>query len=200
MALKNRLGGLGKLSRHVRIWLLGIPIIVAAGLIYFMVVKPKAGDIENMRRDISQVQSMVRAERQLLATFAPLSKEEQGLIKVTKRSINAFKEKLLTRNEIYARVTQKARSCNITGISIDPNYVPPPEKEGEEKKENVATYADIEADMSLVKLIFYSKLKNLGCFLTGVEEKKIILLKSLTITRKLPEPTIEIIFRVFAKE
>ncbi len=81
MALKNRLGSLGKLSRHVRIWLLGIPIIVAACLIYFLVVKPKAGDIENMRRDISQAQSMVRAERQLLATFAPLSKEEQGLIR-----------------------------------------------------------------------------------------------------------------------
>lgn len=200
MALKDKLGGLGKLPRHVRIWLLGIPIIIVACLIYFLVVKPKARDIENMQREISQVQSMVRAERQLLATFTPLTKEEQGLIKVTKRSINAFKEKLLTRNEIYARVTQKARSCNIIGISIDPNYVPPLEKEGEEKKEDVATYTDIEADMSLVKLTFHSRLKNLGCFLTGVGEKNVTLLKSLTITRKLPEPTIDIIFRVFAKE
>ena len=199
MALKDRLGGLGKLPRHVRIWLLGIPIIIVACLIYFLVVKPKARDIEKMRRDISQVQSMVRTERQLLATFTPLSKEEQGLLKVTKRSIASVEEAQGSINQIHSRLTQRARSCNISDPSIDPNYRPS-KKEGEEEKKP-PVYADImKSDTALVKVSFHSDLRALGCYLSGIDSEVDTLIESLTITRRLPKPDIEIVFTVFAKK
>lgn len=197
-ALKDRLERFKKLPKGLRIWLIMIPVVIAAILVYSFVISPKKRNIEELQRDVNQVRSMISVEQRLLSSFRPPSKEETGLMKVTNRIITSFKENLVTRNEIYDSVALKARSCNITDISIDPNYTPPPAEEGEEE-ENVV-YSDIETDMSLVKLTFHSRPEALGCFLKDIEKKKVILLESLTIKRELPEPSIEIIFRVFAKK
>ncbi|MEE9200364.1 MAG: hypothetical protein V3V45_02865 [Candidatus Brocadiales bacterium] len=199
-ALKDRLERFKKLPKGLRIWLMMIPIVIAAILVYSFVISPKKKNIEELRRDVNQVRSMISVEQRLLSSFRPPSKEETGLMKVTNRIITSFKENLVTRNEIYDRVALKARSCNITDISIDPDYNPPPVEEGEGEEEENVVYSDIETDMSLVKLTFHSRPEALGCFLKDIEKKKVILLESLTIKRELPEPSIEIIFRVFAKK
>lgn len=166
-ALKDRLERFKKLPKGLRIWLIMIPVVIAAILVYSFVISPKKRNIEELQRDVNQVRSMISVEKRLLASFRPPSKEETGLMKVTNRIITSFKENLVTRNEIYDSVALKARSCNITDISIDPNYTPPPAEEGGEEEENVV-YSDIETDMSLVKLTFHSRPAALGCFLKDI--------------------------------
>ncbi len=103
-------------------------------------------------------------------------------------------------NQIHSRLAQRARSCNISDPSIDPNYRPP-KKEGEEEEKKPAVYADImKSDTALVKVSFHSDLKALGCYLSGIDSEVDTLIESLTITRRLPKPDIEIVFTVFAKK
>jgi hypothetical protein len=168
-----------------------IPIVVAAILVYFLILNPKARNIEQIQRDTKQVQMQIDAERRLLATFEPLSDEEAGRIKVTNRAIDKLEKELVSRDEIYNLVAEKAMECGVTGVAIDPQYAPTePEEE--------LTYADVEADMSLIKLAFYSDAESLSCLFEDIEESKAIMVESLTVTREVPKPKIEAVFRVFA--
>ncbi len=60
------------------------------------------------------------------------------------------------------------------------------------------TYTDVEADMSLIKLTFYSDAESLSCLFEDIEESKAIMVDSLTVTREVPKPRVEAVFRVFA--
>lgn len=182
-----------RLPKTLRIWLLLIPVFATACLIYFLVIRPKAQDIEKMQKTISQVQSEIRIEQQLLASFEPLSDKERGRIKVTSRNISSLMETLGTINETYDSLTSRATSCNIPDISIDPNYIPT--KAGESP-----IYDDLEAEISLIKITFHSDFESLGCFLKDIDQNKNVLIESLAINRVLPKPKTEMILRVFAKK
>lgn len=66
----------------------------------------------------------VDTERRLLATFEPLSGQEAGRIKVTNRAINKLVKELVSRDEIYNLVAEKAMECDVTGVAIDPQHLP----------------------------------------------------------------------------
>ncbi len=193
MALKDRLGILQRLPKGARTWLLLIPIFIVAGLIYSLVLRPKASGIEKTKRSISQVQSQILAERRQLTDFEPLSNKEMGLIKTTNKGISSLTKALGTIHQVYSRLTQQAKNCKISGLSVNPNYTPTEE-------EKRARFADIEADMSLVKVTFYSDLESLGCFLNNIGKDRDTLIESLTITRELPKPKTETLLRIFAKK
>lgn len=186
-----------RLPKALQIWLLLIPIFIATCLIYFLVLSPKARDIEKTKSAIHKVQMEIKAERQILASFEPLTDEERGRIKVAKRAISSSIDALSTINPVYDRLTHRARSCNIADISIDPTYTPPGER---------AEFMDTEATLgidnyrSFIKLTFHSDFESLGCFLQDIEKKGNTLIASLTVTRELPKPKIELILKVFAKE
>jgi len=184
---------LGGLSKTLRIWLLLIPIFAIACLVYFLVLRPKAKDIEKTQKAIRQVQSEIGVEQQLLASFAPLSNEERGRIQVTGRSISSIMEAMGEVNKIYDDLTNRAKFCNIPDISVDPNYTPTEAKE-------LPIYDDLEAEISLIKITFHSSFESLGCFLKDIDQNKDILLESLTIARTLPKPKTEMILRVFAEK
>jgi hypothetical protein len=168
-----------------------IPIVLAAILVYFLILNPKARNIEQLQRDTKQVQRQVDVERRLLTTFEPLSDQEAGRIKVTNRAIGKLEEKLVSRDEIYNLVAEKAMECDVIGVAIDPQYAPT-------EQEEELTYADVEADMSLIKLTFYADAESLSCLFEDIEESKAIMVDSLTVTREVPKPKIEAVFRVFA--
>ena len=189
-SLRNRLENI---PQGVKVWLPMIPILVVALLVYFLILSPKAGTIEQLRSDTRQVQMQVDAERRLLASFEPLTKKEAGRIKATDRAIEKLTKDLTSREEIYDRVARKAKECNVIGIAIDPSHTPT-------KQEKEMQYTNIEADMSLVKLTFYSDLESLGCLLKDVGKKKAMMVESLAVTRELPKPKIEAVFRIFAKK
>ncbi|MEE9584912.1 MAG: hypothetical protein V3W51_05455 [Candidatus Brocadiales bacterium] len=193
MALKDRLGILQRLPKGARTWLLLIPIFIVAGLIYSLVLRPKASGIEKTKRSISQVQSQILAERRQLTDFEPLSDKEMGLIKTTNKGISSLTKALGTIDQVYIRLTQQAKNCKLSGLSVNPNYTPTEEEKG-------ARFADIEADMSLVKVTFYSDLESLGCFLNNIGKDRDTLIESLTITRELPKPKTETLLRIFAKK
>ncbi len=188
MSLKDRLE---KIPQSVRVWLPMIPIVLAAILVYFLILNPKARNIEQTQRDTKQVQMQVDTERRLLATFEPLSDQEAGRIKVTNRAIDKLVKELVSRDEIYNLVAEKAMECDVTGVAIDPQYAPT-------EQEEELTYADVEADMSLIKLTFYSDAESLSCLFEDIEESKAIMVDSLTVTREVPRPKVEAVFRVFA--
>lgn len=188
MSLKDRLE---KIPQSVRVWLPMIPIVLAAILVYFLILNPKARNIEQLQRDTKQVQMQVDTERRLLATFEPLSGQEAGRIKVTNRAIDKLVKELVSRDEIYNLVAEKAMECDVTGVAIDPQYAPT-------EQEEELTYADVEADMSLIKLTFYSDAESLSCLFEDIEESKAIMVDSLTVTREVPKPRVEAVFRVFA--
>lgn len=188
MSLKDRLE---KIPQSVRVWLPMIPIVLAAILVYFLILNPKARNIEQLQRDTKQVQMQVDTERRLLATFEPLSGQEAGRIKVTNRAIDKLVKELVSRDEIYNLVAEKAMECDVTGVAIDPQYAPT-------EQEEELTYADVEADMSLIKLTFYSDAESLSCLFEDIEESKAIMVDSLTVTREVPRPRVEAVFRVFA--
>lgn len=188
MSLKDRLE---KIPQSVRVWLPMIPIVLAAILVYFLILNPKARNIEQLQRDTKQVQMQVDTERRLLATFEPLSDQEAGRIKVTNRAIDKLVKELVSRDEIYNLVAEKAMECDVTGVAIDPQYAPT-------EQEEELTYADVEADMSLIKLTFYSDAESLSCLFEDIEESKAIMVDSLTVTREVPRPRVEAVFRVFA--
>ena len=121
MSLKDRLG---KIPQSVRVWLPMIPIVLAAILVYFLILNPKARNIEQLQGDTKQVQMQVDTERRLLATFEPLSGQEAGRIKVTNRAINKLVKGLVSRDEIYNLVAEKAMECDVTGVAIDPQHLP----------------------------------------------------------------------------
>jgi Tfp pilus assembly protein PilO len=188
VSLKDRLE---KIPQSVRVWLPMIPIVLAAILVYFLILNPKARNIEQLQRDTKQVQAQVDTERRLLATFEPLSDQEAGRIKVTNRAIDKLVKELVSRDEIYNLVAEKAMECDVTGVAIDPQYAPT-------EQEEELTYADVEADMSLIKLTFYSDAESLSCLFEDIEESKAIMVDSLTVTREVPRPKVEAVFRVFA--
>lgn len=188
MSLKDRLE---KIPQSVKVWLPMIPIVLAAILVYFLILNPKARNIEQLQRDTKQVQMQVDTERRLLATFEPLSDQEAGRIKVTNRAIDKLVKELVSRDEIYNLVAEKAMECDVTGVAIDPQYAPT-------EQEEESTYADVEADMSLIKLTFYSDAESLSCLFEDIEESKAIMVDSLTVTREVPRPRVEAVFRVFA--
>ena len=188
MSLKD---WLEKIPQSVRVWLPMIPIVLAAILVYFLILNPKARNIEQLQRDTKQVQMQVDTERRLLATFEPLSGQEAGRIKVTNRTINKLVKELVSRDEIYNLVAEKAMECDVTGVAIDPQYAPTEQEEG-------LTYTDVEADMSLIKLKFYSDAESLSCLFEDIEESKAIMVDSLTVTREVPKPKVKAVFRVFA--
>ncbi|MCP4365919.1 MAG: hypothetical protein GY800_11565 [Planctomycetes bacterium] len=187
-SLKDRLK---KIPQSVRVWLPMIPIVMVAILVYFLILNPKARNIEQIQQDTKQVQRQVDTERRLLATFEPLSNEEAGRIKATNRAIDKLEKELVSRDEIYNLVAEKAMECDVTGVAIDPQYAPTEEEEE-------STYADVEADMSLIKLTFYSDAESLSCLFEDIEESKAIMVDSLTVTREVPKPKVEAVFRVFA--
>ncbi len=187
-SLKDRLE---KIPQSVRVWLPMIPIVMAAILVYFLILNPKARNIEQIQRNTKQVQMQVDAERRLLTTFEPLSNQEAGRIKVTNRAIDKLVKELVSRDEIYNLVAEKAMECDVTGVAIDPQYAPT-------EQEEESTYADIEADVSLIKLTFYSDAESLSCLFEDIEESKAIMVESLTVTREVPKPKVEAVFRVFA--
>ncbi|MFQ5957009.1 MAG: hypothetical protein ACE5KK_04490 [Candidatus Brocadiales bacterium] len=191
-------GKLEKLPKTLRIWLVFIPVFVVACLVYFLVLSPKARDVERIRSDISRVQTNIIAERRLLASYEPLTDEERGRIKVANRGISSLMDDLGTIDRSYNRLTNQARNCNIVDIAIDPTYTPAPD----EGAEFINTEATIGFDSykSLIKITFHSDFESLGCFLRDIEKNKDTLIQSLTVTREFPNPKIELILKVFAKE
>lgn len=184
-----------RLSKTAQIWLILIPIFVTASLAYFLLIIPKARDIEKLQRSVKKIQQEIRTERQVLARFKPLSDEERRQINQTKRGISSLMESLGTIDTVYGRLTHQARKCNITGISIDPAYKP---QEGETL--DTETPLGIANHRSYVKLTFHSDFEALGCFLQGIEKTRDTIIASLTVTRDLPRPKTVLILKVFAKE
>ncbi len=179
------------MPQGVKVWLPMIPILVVAILVYFLILSPKARTIEQIQSNTKMLQTQVDAERRLLTSFEPLTKKEAGRIKATNRAIEKLTKDLTSRDEMYDRVAQNAKKCNVTGVAIDLSHAPT-------KQEKEMLYTNIEADMSLVKLAYYSDLESLGCLLKDVGKKKAMMVESLTATRELPKPKIEAVLRIFA--
>lgn len=187
---------LEKIPPFVKILLLIVPLLIVFLFVNSRFLGAKARKLEAAKGEENRLQLEVTKNRQKLAGFRPPSELEEKEIEETAASFQRLAKSLRTNREVYDKVTNRAVSCGIVDLSIDPSYIP---KQAEDTVK-VETQLGLDQYRSYMKLNFHCESKSLGCFLEGLTgAEDYIIIESLIIKRELPRPGVELVLKLFTK-
>ncbi|MEK7242469.1 MAG: hypothetical protein AAB048_06820 [Planctomycetota bacterium] len=187
---------LEKIPPFVKILLPIVPLLVVFLFVNSRFLSAKAHKLEAAKGEENKLQLEITKNKQKLAGFRPPSELEEKEVAETAESFQRLAKSLRTKREVYDKVTNRAVSCGIVDLSIDPSYRSM--QSGDTVK--VETQLGLDQYRSYMKLNFHCESKSLGCFLeglTGVENY--IIIESLIIKRELPRPGVELVLKLFTK-
>lgn len=187
---------LEKILPFVKILLPIVPLLVVFMLVNSRFLDAKAHKLEAAKGEKNKLQLEIAKNKQKLTGFRPPSELEEKEAAETAASFHRVVKSLRPKREVYDKVTNRAVSCGIVDLSIDPSYMP--NQAGDTVK--VETQLGLDQYRSYMKLNFHCESKSLGCFLeglTGVENY--IIIESLIIKRELPRPGVELVLKLFTK-
>jgi hypothetical protein len=185
------------LPPYVKTLLLIVPITIVFLLLNFLFLTPKSKQLKKAKEETNKLQAEINKNKQQLASFKPLSEPERKEIAETEETLQLMLKSLGTVREVYDKITNRAVSCGINDLSIDPSYRPPLQA-GEII--DIENQLGLEQHRTFIKLKFHSELKSLGCLLDNLlGGEDFLIIESLSIKRELPRPAIELVLKLFTK-
>ncbi|HHT9131664.1 MAG TPA: hypothetical protein ACFYED_04180 [Candidatus Tripitaka californicus] len=187
---------LEKIPPFVKTLLPIVPLLIVFLLVNSRVLGAKAHKLEAAKGEENKLQLEIVKNKQKLVGFRPFSELEEKEVTETAASFQRLTKSLRTKREVYDKVTNRAVSCGIVDLSIDPSYRP--SQAGDTIK--VETQLGLDQYKSYMKLNFRCEFKSLGCFLEGLTgAEDYIIIESLTVKRELPRPGVELVLKLFTK-
>ncbi|HLA37811.1 MAG TPA: hypothetical protein VJZ02_05015 [Candidatus Brocadiales bacterium] len=187
---------LGKIPPFVKILLPIVPLLVVFLFVNSRVLGGKVRKLEAAKGEENRLQLEIAKNKQRLTGFRPLSELEDKEIVETAGAFHRLTKSLRAKREVYDKVTNRAVSCGIVDLSIDPSYRP--DQAGDTIK--AETQLGLDQYRSYMKLNFHCESKSLGCFLEGLTgAEDYIIIESLIIKRELPRPGVELVLKLFTK-
>ncbi|MDI6760825.1 MAG: hypothetical protein QMD05_08355 [Candidatus Brocadiaceae bacterium] len=180
----------------VKILLPIVPLLAVFLFVNSRVLGGKVRKLEAAKVEENKLQLEFTKSRQKLTGFRPFTELEEKEVTETAESFQRLAKSLRTKREVHDKVTNRAVSCGIIDLSIDPSCMP--KQTGDTTK--VETQLGLDPYRSYMKLNFHCESKSLGCFLEGLAgAEDYIIIESLTVKRELPRPGVELVLKLFTK-